>query len=444
MLVQGTLLLFFLVLLVVSWKAKPTGQHTGDFLLAGRRLTLLPFVATLVTTAYGWILGIGELYYTHGISAWLFLSLPYTFFGVILAFFLAQKARLKEYTSIPQLLRTHYGPQVAWLGALLVLLFTSPAMYILMAAQLVEGVFEWPMWVCVAAALVFSTIYLYKGGFAALARHDSAKFVLMFGGFAAVLAYLVYTYGLDPLRQLPAEKTTFRPWELLPLVISWFFLGTMVLADPSYHQRIYASATPGIARKGILLSIVCWTIFDFLAASVALYGYHFHPGLDNAALVYAELASGQLPEGMQAVFILGMLATVLSTSDSLLFISAQTLTEDILPFIRGREQQRFRTGLLLVTLLTFGLLLFYLEKTAVNIFYDLTPLVVSGLVVPVLSAFLPGKKLSSVQMLRLMLTTILVTLLIQTQWNGLPFSPVVFGVPFAMILYLVMRLLQKA
>src|SRR4029078_4601668 len=48
-----------------------------DSLLMGRTLALPSFVATLVSTWYGGVLGVGEYSYRYGISNWLVFGVPY-------------------------------------------------------------------------------------------------------------------------------------------------------------------------------------------------------------------------------------------------------------------------------------------------------------------------------------------------------------------------------
>ena len=56
---------YFLLLFGANFIRKRTGNETADYLLAGRRVTLLPFVATMVSTGYGWIGGVGEMYFHY-------------------------------------------------------------------------------------------------------------------------------------------------------------------------------------------------------------------------------------------------------------------------------------------------------------------------------------------------------------------------------------------
>ena len=65
----------------------------ADYLVAGRRLTLPGFVASLVTTWYGGILGVGEYGWSYGISSWLVFGVPYYLWAGVFALVLARRAR---------------------------------------------------------------------------------------------------------------------------------------------------------------------------------------------------------------------------------------------------------------------------------------------------------------------------------------------------------------
>lgn len=387
------IVVYLLLLLLGSFRKESNNSEPDHYLLAGRKLTLLPFVATMVTTAYGWILGIGQVYYTYGISAWLFLSLPYTTFSLLMAFFLSKKIRQEQLRSVPELLEKHYGNSVSKLGALAVLLLISPAMYALMSGQIFSDVLKIPVWQAVILSLIFSSIYLFRGGFSRLAKMDKWKFLLMFGGFLLALVYIFLQVGLSPLLALPESKLKLQPvghvWEL----ITWFLLASLVFVDPSYHQRIYASANDKVARVGLIISVFFWTLFDFLAASLALYACGLFPELENPALAYTTLGLHFLPDWLGPLFILGLLAGVMSTLDSFLFLSSQTLMLDLLG-LKNRTKRSMQWGLVIVSLLTFLILLPYMHSSAVDFFFDFTPFIVCTLVLPVISIFIPSVKIS--------------------------------------------------
>src|SRR5262245_47122510 len=94
--------------------------EAAEYLVAGRRVTLPAFVATLVATWYGGILGVGEYSYRYGISNWLVFGVPYYIGALMFAIFFARRARQAALYTLPDLLANHYGRGPALMGALAV------------------------------------------------------------------------------------------------------------------------------------------------------------------------------------------------------------------------------------------------------------------------------------------------------------------------------------
>src|SRR4051794_16734189 len=93
--------------------AKARGRGLADYVLASRSLTLPMFVATMVPTFYGGVLGIGEFTWEHGLSNWLVMAFPYYVFAGIYAFFLAGKVRVSRGLTMPDHLELAYGRKAA-------------------------------------------------------------------------------------------------------------------------------------------------------------------------------------------------------------------------------------------------------------------------------------------------------------------------------------------
>ena len=72
------LILVYLAFILLIGLLFSKRQRTDDlnFLLAGRRLSLPAFTATLVSTWYGGILGVGEFTYRYGLLNWVTQALP--------------------------------------------------------------------------------------------------------------------------------------------------------------------------------------------------------------------------------------------------------------------------------------------------------------------------------------------------------------------------------
>src|SRR5262245_36495295 len=105
----GLVVLYFGFLVAVWLRLIGRPSDAADYLVAGRRVTLPALVATLVTTWYGGILGVGEYSYRYGISNWLVFGVPYYLGALLFALFFARRARRAELFTVPELLQNHYA-----------------------------------------------------------------------------------------------------------------------------------------------------------------------------------------------------------------------------------------------------------------------------------------------------------------------------------------------
>ena len=74
---------FLFILWIGIFRFKEQAKTQNAFILSGRKLSLVGFIATLVTTWYGGILGVGENTLLYGIQTWFIFALPYYFFAII-------------------------------------------------------------------------------------------------------------------------------------------------------------------------------------------------------------------------------------------------------------------------------------------------------------------------------------------------------------------------
>ena len=373
------------------------GPHRRDlreYLVASRAVTLPGFVATLVTTWYGGILAVGEYSYRYGISNWIVFGVPYYLWAAVFAFFLSKRAHESFVYTLPDQLYGAYGKPTGAFGAALVFLYAAPASYVLMLGTLFGIAFGWPLWFGVTIGTLFSVIYLFRGGLRSLVITERVQFVLMFGGFAVIIPYLVAHHGgLSFLRaHLPASHWTWTGGNSPQAVLVWYGIAMITLVEPAFYQRCYAAKSPSVARNGILISILFWMIFDLMTTTVGLYARAVLPSLPDPALAYPALAAAELPSIALGLFTLGMLATVMSTVDSYAFVAAIALGRDLWWRLRGGDEEVIvpratRAGLLVVAALSIAIALLW--RDVIDLWHDFGSVVTPALLAPTLTALFP-------------------------------------------------------
>jgi Na+/proline symporter len=389
----GLVLLYFGFLAAVWLRLLGKRSTAVEYLVAGRRVTLPAFVATLVATWYGGILGVGEYSYRYGISNWLVFGAPYYVGALLFAIFYARRAREAALYTIPDLLARSYGRGVAMTGALAVFLVSAPAAYVLMLGTLFAAMFGLPLVPCVVASALLSLFYIYRGGMRTVVFTDQVQFVLMYAGFAVMFAFLVARYGgLGFLhRSLPPAHFTWNGGNPPQAILVWYFIALSALVDPGFWQRAYAARDPKVAQRGVLISIVCWIVFDFLTTASGLYARAVLPNLRDPVFAYPELARVMLPPGVLGLFYLAMIATVMSTIDSYGFIAASTIGRDVIWRLRGRpgeEHLKRDTQLGLWLSAAFATALALANPSVVGIWHDIGSITTPALLLPVGTALL--------------------------------------------------------
>ncbi len=387
------IVLYFIFLIWLSVKKGWKAESEEEFLLSGRKVTLPAFVATLVSTWYGGILGVGEWSYQFGISQWLILGAPFYIFSAIFAVFLAGKIRKNKALTIPEAIANRYNEKSGRLSALPIFILVSPAPYILMLGlifQFLSGGSA-PFLLYASLVALFSVLYITIGGFGAVIRTDMLQLVLMFSGFIILLIYAAGEFGgigtlWSSVNDIHRDPTGGNNWQY---ILVWFFIALWTFVDPSFHQRAAAAESPKTARNGIFVSIGFWIFFDFLTCFAGLYAFAIlGGGLEQPVLAYPILADQILPIGLKGLFFVSLLAIIMSTLDSYLFISGQTLGRDYLVkyFPDKNPNLLTRIGILISALL--GILLIIIYPSVIDLWYVIGSVFIPGMLVPVLGIYL--------------------------------------------------------
>ena len=388
--------IYLILLLYLGIRSGSRQKNLDDFVLGNRMLTLPAFIATLVTSWYGGILGVGEFTYLYGLSNWIVFGLPYYIFAILFAFFMAPKIRSSNLLSIPDQFYKNYGKTSGYIGTIFTFFMTMPAAYVLMLGLLIQVFSGWPLWICVVLGALFSMIYVLIGGFRAVVKTDKLQFIMMFGGFFILFLTLFTKYGgFEFLKtNLPQTHLTLDGGNSWQYILVWFFIASWTFIDPGFHQRCYAAKTPEIARKGILWSVLFWFLFDFLTTSTGLYARVLLTDI-KPALSYPILSHQILPPLFSGLFLTGLLATIMSTVDSLSHLSAITIGYDFFSKLKPDSKKTvgyIKLGLVITAIISviFAIAI----PSVVQIWYILGTLFIPPILLPLIACYYPKIQLA--------------------------------------------------
>ncbi|MBK9246880.1 MAG: hypothetical protein IPM69_01900 [Ignavibacteria bacterium] len=412
------------------------------------------FIATLVATWYGIILGIGEFVYSQGIVAWVCMGLPFYGAAILFSIFIAGKVRNSKIISIPDMFNQRFGQFSAQIASILVLIISIPAAYILMLGVLIQMILGIDLNYSIIIGAILSISSLFTGGFDADVKTNTIQFVLMYVGFGALLVFCLIKYGspTDMISILPPSHTLLLGNNSWQVVCTWFIIALQTFIDPSFHQRSAAATTPSVAKKGILISVGFWILFDFLTITTGLYARAYIN--TEAIMSFPALGAEVLPEVWRGLFAVTLLATVMSSLNSYAFLSAITIGNDILFQLIKKKNATYWVRVGLVVSTSIGILLAIIIPSAVQLIYKTASIAVPGLLIPIFIGYSSTNKLTQIQIIILMCSASALSLL----WMFIPFielfpqnildilisvEPMIPGIVLSIVLYSIFAINYK-
>lgn len=391
------IILYFGFIILIGYFSRRKVHNITDYFLAGRRLTLPIFVATLVSTWYGGILGVGELSFSYGFVNWLTQGFFWYMSYLVFALFLANRIRKSKLYTVPDQLERFYDKKSRLLGAFFNYIMVTPAPYVFSLGIIFSLLFGVDMWVGIVIGTVVSIFYTMRGGFLGVIYTDIIQFVLMVTGAALVIPFAVSKYGgIDFLRaNLPATHFTLTGEWTTQMILVWGFIACWTLIDPTFYQRCYAAKNSRIPRKGILISILFWAMFDVCTTFTGMYAAAAMPNIDPVTS-YPVFAMSVLPVFIKGLFLAGIIATVMSTIDSFTFAGAMNIAHDLYKRIlnpEASEKKVMRVAKLGVVLTGgFAMVIALASGSIVSMWYTIGTIGISALLVPMLAGFFANSR----------------------------------------------------
>ncbi|OUR98696.1 sodium:phosphate symporter [Halobacteriovorax marinus] len=303
-----------------------------DLLLMGRQLTLPLFVATLVATWYGGIFGVTEIAFNQGVFNFVTQGAFWYVAYIIFAFFIIDRIKGYQAVTLPDLIGKMFGPKSAKLSAVFNFFNVLPIAYAISLGIFSQMIFGGELWLNTAIGVTFVVLYSMWGGFRAVVFSDLVQFFVMCFAVFFILALSIYTFGgIDFLKSnLPESYFSLTGTVGIGTTFVWGFIALSTLVDPNFYQRCFAATSSETAKKGILISTFIWFCFDICTTFGAMYAKAVIPEAESgqAYLIYAVQL---LPSGLRGFMLAGILATILSTIDSYLFLAGTTLAYDLAP-----------------------------------------------------------------------------------------------------------------
>lgn len=318
-------------------------KNTDDYYVAGRTLGPVVLTATVCATIIGGsaMMGRAGLAYTTGFKA-IATALPYMigmFFFSTYAGRIQQVGEKFNIESIPGLFGYRFGKAAKCILAAMVaftMMGTVAAQVTATATiiRLVGGEFGISYEMGALIATVIFIIYTAASGLFGVVYTDVVQFfmLLIFVYFLLPVSSIHYLGGFGEF-WADLDKSYLVPHvdgEILGDIVTYL---VFTMAGAEMWQRAFAAKTKKAAKRGMF-----WGTFVYACTIVLLFimGLSAQQILPNvveqfgtADAVVPALAIKILPPGLTGLALAGILSVMMSTADSYLLVSVQTVVSDL-------------------------------------------------------------------------------------------------------------------
>lgn len=345
-----TVLLVYLALLLVIgvWASKDSGDVAGYF-VAGKKLPawVIAFSSNATGESAWLLLGLTGMGYLVGIHAfWVVLG---EVLGITIAWtFIAR--RFKEYTdrydsiTVSDFFEDRFRDRAQTIRKVAsVIILSMVAVY--MAAQLTAAGKAFNSFLglnYVTGVLLGTAVVLFYttvGGFKAVAYSDLIQGIMMFaslvllpivgiaaaGGWTTMMATL---QAEDPTLLMPMGSLGITTAGVIS-AISFGAVGLAFLGVPQLLVRFISARGVDQIPSGGLIAVISVMIFDSGAVLGGMAGRALFPGLEDSETILPTMAHELFPALFTGIFLVVVLAAIMSTADSLLILASSAVVRDV-------------------------------------------------------------------------------------------------------------------
>ena len=314
-------------------------KSASEFFVAGRKLNSGLLFTTLIAAnlGAGSTVGVTALAYKHGLSAWWWIGSA-GIGSMILAFIVGPRiwrlARENNYYTLSDYLDARYSKFFSGIISLMMAIGTLAlfAGQLLGIAWILEVVAGIPKTQGVIIGAVVTTLYFAAGGLLSSAIVNIIEVAVILAGFVVALPFVwKFSGGIEGIKSHVTNSTYFDFFGMGSTAI----IGYIVMLVPSFFispgliGKVFAAKDEHAIKVGTSLNGLVQLIFAVIPVIIGMAAGACFPELTRADLALPTAMKNMMPFFAASLALAAIFAAEVSTADTVLYMLAGSLTNDI-------------------------------------------------------------------------------------------------------------------
>lgn len=386
------LVLLFAVSIISSRKIKTA----DDYIMADFSLGFFPICGSVIATVTGsaaLIGGAGKGFHM-GISYFI-TAISFTLFTVVTVAVLGPVIRRLKLYTVPELFSRRFGKLAALVPAIIVgFLYMTPTFGIQLIgmSSILSAVtpvsVTWGIFLGFVVTIAFTLI----GGMPSVAWTDAIQTLVILAGviFALILGVNYLGGPREVLAATPKDLLQFSGVGFKEL-LNWFLVfGPFYIVWQTTWQRLTAAKSTKVGMSAVIIGFVISCAVALVAIFIGIVAVQQFPATMDPDAVYTEFLTAIFPGAIGGLFMVSLLAALLTGATSFLLSGAINVSKDIYQGWVNPNATDVRvlnvSRIAVAGMAVLGLLIALLVKDIIAIYQIALSLTAVTLVMPVLAA----------------------------------------------------------
>src|SRR5690625_5230543 len=329
------IIVFLILIFTVAFISSRKIKTSDDYVMANFSLGFFPIAGTVIATVTGSaaLIGAAAQGFEIGVS-YMITTFSWVLFSLVFVAILGPTIRKLKLYTIPDLFVRRFGKASALIPALVIaLLYMTPtfSMQLVGMSSILSSITDVPVTLGIILGFIVSVIFTLMGGMFSVAWTDAVQTIVILAGVILMFFLgLNHIGGIEVLTsETPGDYFDFFSIGNLEL-LNWFLVfGPFYVVWQTTWQRISAAKSSKVATWSVSVGFIISGIISIMGILIGIMGYHVVSAGTNLDLVYTQFLVDLFPPAIGGLFMVSLLAALLTGATSFLLSGAINIAKDI-------------------------------------------------------------------------------------------------------------------